>query len=56
MKGQNKMDKKTIELTKEQLNNLRVFLERVDIKGVEAPMFIELMKIIVQGQQDKKDK
>jgi hypothetical protein len=38
-----------IELTKEQLNNLKVFLARVDLKGAEVPAFVEIMQVVEKG-------
>ena len=35
-----------MKLTKEQLNNLLVFLKRTQLQGVEAPQFLELVRII----------
>ena len=35
-----------IEFTKEQLNNLQVFLNRVDLKGSEVIAFVEIMQVL----------
>ena len=35
-----------IELTKEQLNNLKIFLLRTDLKGSEVELFVELANIL----------
>lgn len=44
--------KMKIELTKEQINNLKVFLARVDLKGAEVPAFLEIMQAIEKGVID----
>ena len=40
-------DKKEInvELTKEQIQNLLVFLSRVDLKGNEVPAYVEILNL-----------
>ena len=38
-----------VQLTKEQLNNLKVFLARVDLKGAEVPAFVEIMQAVEKG-------
>lgn len=45
-----------IELTKEQINNLKVFLARVDLKGVEVPAFMEIVQQIEKGVTDDNGK
>ena len=37
---------KIIKLTDEELNNLKVFLGRCDLKGNEVPAFIEILNRI----------
>lgn len=35
-----------IEFTKEQLNNLQVFLNRVNLQGNEAAAFVEIIQVL----------
>ena len=35
-----------IELTEQQLNNLQIFLQRVDLKGNEVQAFVEIMQVL----------
>ncbi len=35
-----------IELTEQQLNNLKIFLNRVDLKGNEVGAFVEIMQTL----------
>lgn len=43
----------TIEIEKHQLDNLKVFLNRVDLKGLEVPTFIEILNVISQAKENK---
>ena len=52
-----------IELTEEQLNNLKTFLQRVDLKGAEVPAYISIanaltkeFKEIKETKETKEDK
>lgn len=38
-----------IELTEQQLNNLQVFLDRVELKGREAIAYVDLLAALEQG-------
>ena len=40
------MELMRIEFTKEQLNNLQVFLNRVDLKGNEVVAFVEIIQVL----------
>lgn len=40
-----------IDLTKEQLGNILVFLNRVDLKGSEAGMLIDIVVTLQRAQQ-----
>jgi hypothetical protein len=40
------METKSIEFTKEQLNNLKIFLLRTDLKGSEVEQFIEIANLL----------
>ena len=44
-----------IEFTKEQLNNLQVFLNRVDLKGNEVLAFMEIMQILGSSVVEDKE-
>jgi len=43
-------------LTKEQLKNLKVFLSRVDLKGAEVPVFVDILRALDEEpkKEDKK--
>ena len=41
------------ELNDEQLNNLKVFLLRVDLKGSEVPAYVSLMNAISNPIQEE---
>lgn len=40
------MDVISIELTQQQLNNLQVFMQRVDLKGNEVPAYVEIFNVL----------
>jgi len=40
-----------IELTKSQLENLKIFLSRTDLKGAEVSAFVEIINIINQVKE-----
>jgi hypothetical protein len=40
------MEKLSIEFSKEQLNNLKIFLLRTDLKGSEVEQFIEIANLL----------
>ena len=44
---------KTIKLTDEELNNLKVFLGRCDLKGNEVPAFIVILNKLNHAEVDK---
>jgi len=46
----------TIKLNEQQLNNLRVFLARVDLKGSEVGAFNELASVLFGGDLADKEK
>lgn len=46
---------KKIELREEQLNNLLIFLERVDLKGQEAIAYVGIVQSLVQAQMAQED-
>ncbi len=41
------MNNHTVTLTEQQLNNLRVFLQRVPMEGKEVPAFVEIMQVLI---------
>ena len=45
-----------IELTSEELNNLMIFMERIDLKGKEVPAFNALTYKIQQSVQKSQQK
>lgn len=45
-----------IELTEQQLNNLQVFLQRLDLKGNEVPAFVEIMNALNKPVIDESPK
>lgn len=47
------MDKITLELTAEQVNNLKVFLARVDLKGSEVAAFNDLVQVLTEKPKNK---
>lgn len=42
-----------IELTEQLLNNLQIFLQRVDLKGNEVPAFVEIMNALNKPTVEK---
>lgn len=45
-----------IRLTKEDLNNLKVFLDRVDLKGKEVLPFVNILKAIQEAKKEDTEK
>lgn len=45
-----------LKLTEVQLNNLMLFLERVDLKGNEVPAYVDIVNIINNASPEEKDK
>ena len=45
-----------IELTEQQLNNLQVFLQRVDLKGNEVPAYVEIIQALNNPLDLEEDK
>lgn len=45
-----------IELTFEQIKNLKIFLGRTDLKGAEVAPFLEIMKAIEKGVAEEDGK
>lgn len=43
-------------LNKEQIKNIKVFLSRVDLKGSEVPVFIEVLRALDEEDKPKKEK
>lgn len=43
-------------LTQQDLNNLKLFLDRVDLKGKEVLPFINLLKAISEAREDENKK
>lgn len=49
----------SLELTQQELNNLKIFLSRVNLTGQEVPAFNEIIKAIystkqIEGEEPKK--
>lgn len=42
-----------IELTEQQLNNLKVFLSRVELKGNEAVEFVNILQILDRATEEE---
>lgn len=43
-----------IELSKEQKNNLMIFLNRVDLKGNEVIAFVEILQAVQNAEEKPK--
>ncbi len=48
--------KMNIKLTADELNDLRVFLERTSLKGSEVPQFLAIVKALQKAKEDKSNK
>jgi len=42
-----------IKLTEQQYNNLKVFLQRVELKGNEVPAFLEIVQALENSQNSE---
>jgi hypothetical protein len=42
-----------IELTNEQLQNLKIFLSRSDLKGIEVESFVEIINLLNPPGEEK---
>lgn len=40
-----------IELNEEELNNLKLFMERVTLNGKEVPAYLAIMKKLFEGKK-----
>lgn len=50
------MEKTKIEFTKEQLHNLKEFLNRVQLTGAEVPAFLEVANALNKPFEKKEEK
>lgn len=50
------MEKMSIELTKEQRDNLIAFLNRVQLTGAEVPAYLEIVQALNKPFEKKEEK
>ena len=45
-----------VKVTEQDLNNLKIFLERVDLKGKEVIPFVNILKAIQEAKKEDPEK